>query len=713
VLVLAIGVPLLGLFAFSTYQSQVVLRKNASATALVVADIVAGKVAEYLDDARGLVRRLAEDPAIRSLEAEKCETAIRNYLDLDPRFSNIVVTDSDGRFISRVRAARTTAPLSADSMEWFRDLRDNDALSVNKPFFGRLTGAWVVVVGAPVRGPSGKPAGYVGVSLDLVGNRNLFSHPGVPEGCVISVVAADGTVLTRSSDADPWLGVNVHGAEIVKLALARKRGSATATGMDGVERFYGFTTVLRTDWYALAGISSQTLMAESRNLLGLNMTIGGGVLLAVLLLVFSLTRRIEGPVRGLADAAHAAAVAPSPPAVQVDGSREIRQIANDLSSVAASRDRARSELEASEERLALAVEAGNVGIWDWNILTNKEVFSPGYARQLGYEPEELPGHVSTWESLVHPDDLARALEEGRAYLEHPWPGFENEFRMRHKDGSYRHILARAKVYNGPDGKPERMLGTHIDLTERLKMEQELREAKESLEVRVGERTADLEAFTYSVSHDLRAPLRAIAGFSEIISRRHRSSLSEEGSHYLDNVIEAAKRMSALIEDLLEYSRLGRTSVACYPVNLGAVVAAVVREMSGVIEESGGGIAIAEDLPTVSGNATLLGQVFSNLFENAFKFRRDGIAPEVRVTWRREGRWEVISVSDNGIGIPSEFQSKVFSPFSRLHNADQIPGTGVGLAIVRKAVSLMGGKVWLDSGQEAGATFSVRLAGVWT
>jgi len=255
----------------------------------------------------------------------------------------------------------------------------------------------------------------------------------------------------------------------------------------------------------------------------------------------------------------------------------------------------------------------------------------------------------------------------------------------------------------------------INESQRCQAEADLKQLNAELELRVKDRTLQLEAankelesFSYSVSHDLRAPLRAISGFSEILARRHRLDLNEEGRHYIDNIVQASQRMGHLIDDLLSYARLGRTMVRHEPVSLAGLVDEISRNMQAYLAEINGALSIPEALPVVTGDHTLLSQVFTNLLENAFKYHQPAVPPQVSLTYYREGRDVVVKVSDNGIGIPPEYQAKIFSMFQRLHTEEEYPGTGIGLATVRKSLALLGGSVWVESKEGQGSTFFVRL-----
>jgi signal transduction histidine kinase len=259
------------------------------------------------------------------------------------------------------------------------------------------------------------------------------------------------------------------------------------------------------------------------------------------------------------------------------------------------------------------------------------------------------------------------------------------------------------------------LDTMENKAERNRMAEDLKKLNSELEYRVEQRTAqlteankELESFSYSVSHDLRAPLRAINGFSEIIASRHRSSLNEEGQHYFDNIVQASKRMGNLIDDLLTYSRLGREGVRAIPVSLNNLMADLINNLQARLNEMNGKIEVAPDLPTINSDPTLLRQIFTNLLENAITYHKPDLPPTVKVSWSNEGNQITIQVSDNGIGIPVEYHQKIFNMFQRLHSEDEYPGTGIGLANVTKSIKLLDGSVKVESEVGTGSNFIVCL-----
>jgi signal transduction histidine kinase len=218
--------------------------------------------------------------------------------------------------------------------------------------------------------------------------------------------------------------------------------------------------------------------------------------------------------------------------------------------------------------------------------------------------------------------------------------------------------------------------------------------------------ADLEQFAYVASHDLQEPLRKVLSFGELLERRYAGRLDERGDQYIGFMVDGARRMQALILDLLAFSRVGRRGTAWEPLDAGALVAQACAALSASIEEAGARVDVG-DLPAVRGDRSLLVAVFQNLIGNAVKFRGPE-PPVVRIRARRDGDMWRFCCADNGMGIPAEYADRVFVIFQRLHPRDAYEGTGIGLALCRKVVEHHGGRIWLDTGHPAGACFCFTL-----
>jgi PAS domain S-box-containing protein len=299
-----------------------------------------------------------------------------------------------------------------------------------------------------------------------------------------------------------------------------------------------------------------------------------------------------------------------------------------------------------------------------------------------------------WESGIHPDERESCSSKYRAAFQAREP-FETEYRMRRKDGEYRWMLNHGRPYRNLDGSFAGFIGACYDITPRKKSEEETRSAN-----------AELEAFSYTVSHDLRAPLRSMSGFCQILIEDFGTKSPDRSwREYVERISLAAKQMDSLIRDLLAFSRLARDKVDLMPIELEPLLKDVIAEM----RMEGSPARVVGGGAVVLGNKVLLSQVFSNLISNALKFIAPGVTPEVRV--RAEGGadgWVRTWVEDNGIGIASEYHEKIFQVFERLNDASAYPGTGIGLAIVRRAVGRMGGKVGVESAEGKGSRFWVDL-----
>ncbi|HEX5221697.1 MAG TPA: ATP-binding protein [Verrucomicrobiae bacterium] len=299
-------------------------------------------------------------------------------------------------------------------------------------------------------------------------------------------------------------------------------------------------------------------------------------------------------------------------------------------------------------------------------------------------------------------DLWMTITRGRV-----WKG---EFRNKARDGSFYWVSTTIVPFLNEQGKPRQYVSIRTDITERKQAEQKVQELNAELERRVRERTRqlevankELESFSYSVSHDLRAPLRAINGFAGILSENFGSQLPEEARRCLDRIRNGGQRMNALIDDLLAFSRFGRQALNRKSIDPAAVVHAALEELrpqcDGRLMEWK-----LQPLPFCQADPALLKQVWVNLLANAIKYTRDRKPAVVEVGCLRESNEAIFFVRDNGAGFDMQYADKLFGVFQRLHRSDEFEGTGVGLAIVQRIVQRHGGRIWAEAQPEKGATF---------
>ncbi|MCK5232171.1 MAG: PAS domain S-box protein, partial [Desulfobulbaceae bacterium] len=255
----------------------------------------------------------------------------------------------------------------------------------------------------------------------------------------------------------------------------------------------------------------------------------------------------------------------------------------------------------------------------------------------------------------------------------------------------------------------------MDVTDRKQAEKKLRKYRKHLEELVEERTkalkesiAEMEAFSYSVSHDLRAPLRGMQGFAQALMEDYAEKLNTVGKDYGRRIVDAAQRMETLINDLLTYSRLSRAEIHLTPLNLGKIVEEVLVQLDAEIEEKGAKITLDRPLPAVTGHHATLLQAVTNLVGNALKFVAPKVRPRIHIHAEEGDKHIRLLVKDNGIGIAPEHHERIFRVFERLHGIETYPGTGIGLAVVRKGVMRMGGKCGVESAPGRGSGFWIEL-----
>lgn len=284
-----------------------------------------------------------------------------------------------------------------------------------------------------------------------------------------------------------------------------------------------------------------------------------------------------------------------------------------------------------------------------------------------------------------------------------------------KDGNLIWCEWNNAILQDSEGHITAAMSLGLDITERVKAEEELKDHRQHLEELVEKRTAELksknkelETFTYSVSHDLKAPLRGIDGYSRLLTEEYADRLDEEGLKFLSNVRHSAEQMNQLIEDLLAYSRMERRSLHKSAINLKAVIELLIHERQHDIESGQIQIDIKLPIESIHADSDTLRQVLGNYIDNAIKFAHQEKQPLVEVGGNENDDKWTIWVKDNGIGFEPKYQDRIFQIFQRLHRIEDYPGTGVGLAIVRKAVERMGGRVWAESTVGEGATFYVEI-----
>jgi PAS domain S-box-containing protein len=399
--------------------------------------------------------------------------------------------------------------------------------------------------------------------------------------------------------------------------------------------------------------------------------------------------------------------------------REVQSVGRDITEYKDAVQRWRE----SEERLALALDATALGLWDWDVPSGAILRDERWAALLGYRLDELEPGISGLHALVHPDDYPALQARAVAHLRGEAEAYDSEHRMRAHSGEWRWIHSRGRIVErDAEGQPRRVIGTMRDVTEARReaealraSEERLRLANVELEQAVGRRTAELraslqelEAFSYSVSHDLRGPLRAIDGFSQALAEEYGERLDAGGLDHLARVRRAAQRMGDLIDDLLALARVMRGDLRRGPVPLGALAREILAELAR--GEPGRRVAvIVDDALAAQGDARLLRVALANLLENAWKFTRPRAAATITFATETVAGERAYVVRDDGVGFDMTYADKLFTPFQRLHDGGEFEGTGIGLATVLRIVTRHGGRIWAEGVPDRGAAFYFTLA----
>lgn len=393
--------------------------------------------------------------------------------------------------------------------------------------------------------------------------------------------------------------------------------------------------------------------------------------------------------------------------VEFDNEPAIFTAINDISA------RKATELALKEQEAFFRLIAENIGdmVAVLDLQGRRLYNSPSYAPLFG-PVEAMKGSDAF--SEVHAADRERVRAAFEATVR-TGKGYRLDFRFVLRDGSERQMESRGEAIRDAAGRVERIVVVSRDVTERTQMENEIRRFNAELEARVRQRTADLaaankelETFTYTVSHDLKAPLRGIDGYSRLLLEDYEHQLDDAGRQLLANVRKGVTQMEQLIADLLDYSRMERRSVNEQVLDLPQLLERVLADRRSEIEARG--MHLDVDLPnlTVRGDAEGLSIAIRNLVDNALKFTRDSAAPTLSISGRAKDKSVILTFTDNGIGFDMQFHHRIFEIFQRLQRAEDYAGTGVGLAIVQKAMQRMGGRVWAASAPGAGASFYLEL-----
>ncbi len=615
--------------------------------------------------------------AAGGIDPQLLRGVLAHYAARLPNAAALRVVDAQGRLRQDAGEAwQSDMPLAG--LGYFRRLRDDRTASVvvSDPVRGGSDGQWVFRIARRLRGLDGQFDGAVIATVPVAPLTGIFSSVDLGPGRVVSLFSDRGHYLARY----PTPSGGLAGGGVARAARLRAVAGPVIgdedllqrSPTDGVVRFVHFHKVVGYPLYLVVG------MAESDALAGWRREVVTMAGLAVLFLV-----------------ATSGATALFLRAWQ--------------QRVAAACNLEKARAQAIEARRSSELLLGSVGegIYGQDRQGICTFANPMAATLLGWDAPDLVGR-----------QMHAAIHHTRAGGA-PHPAEDCPIRLTIADGVPRRVAD--DLFWRRDGRPfpveytatpiledGKVIGAVVvfrDLTERKAAAEALERQRIDLE----RSNAELERFAYVASHDLQEPLRTVVSFAQLLERRFGGKLGEEGEEYIRFLVGAGQRMHRLINDLLVYSRIGAAERRIAPVSAQAACAAALENLHDTVAAHGARVTVGE-LPLVMGDAVQLTQLFQNLVANAVKFRHPEMAPTVTVSAERDGPYWRFSVADNGIGFDPGEQD-VFEIFRRLHSAEAYPGTGVGLAICKRIVEGLGGRIWASSRPGSGASFHFTLRAV--
>ena len=478
ILVLAITLPIMAMFAWHLGLQARDAREAAISRLKLIAATSASTIDLYLREKEVVLSRIAARPLIKALNPKSCDLLIGEYVRLQPDFTNVLVRDLNANTICSF-IPNPIKPVQAVNFAWFKEGILRNQFTVGDAFLGYAAGRWVSVMAYPIKDDAGNVSGLLAMPVDLLKlNAKLF--PGSTSSARILVVDRQNNILLRSTDPAVWIGKPLP-AEAAAAVGGQREGIDTALGVDGVRRLFTYVSVPDTGWRVLADLPEQDVFATYREMMLRSVAIAVITLLLTLAMAWWIAAAIIKPIRELAATAAKVAAGDSAARAPLSGPAEIEAVGQQFNRMLDIRHYRDDLLIENEERWKFALEGSGDGVWDWNILTGKAVFSRRWKEILGYADLEIGDHINEARERIYPEDVPKVTAARQAHLDGRTSHYIGEHRMVCKDGSPKWILSRGEVVSrDAAGNALRMVGTITDLTERKQAEAATEAAREQV-----------------------------------------------------------------------------------------------------------------------------------------------------------------------------------------------------------------------------------------
>jgi PAS domain S-box-containing protein len=480
-LILLIAIPLIALIGYNISRDFAQAKERARAELHVMRLVGEKQLTNYVGNLRLWLERLSRSDQLKQgVSGQQTDAYFREIIRLMPDYTNLAVLNADGKIVAAGRRFTQDPDFSMATIFPFGEALAARKFYISPPYQQALTGVWSVVVTQPLTGEDGKFRGILAVPLNLVElSRKLFLVQGT-EDAQLTVLTRDGVVVLRTLEPEKGIGLTYRDPDLIRRMHQAGQMSGEALGVDGRMRFYdSSSTAPDVPWVISASLPSAAIFRDAWFSLWTSVVEVAALLGLVLLLAVRFSRMVVQPVVELAGVARQASAGNMNVRARPAGPAEIAETAQALNELIEARTKAEAGLRLSEERLSLAIEGSELGLWDWHIPSGKISINARWAMMLDYGIEEVPMNFGRWETMVHPEDRARVKAALQEHLDGLTPFYETEYRMLAKSGRWVWILDRGRVVEHDAARrPVRAAGTHLDINARIAAGHALKESEE-------------------------------------------------------------------------------------------------------------------------------------------------------------------------------------------------------------------------------------------